>query len=254
MPALEVKGLFKSYGKTPVLRGIDLSVAAGEVVTLLGSSGSGKTTLLRCLNFLEKADAGTLAIAGQCVKLKHAKRREILELRRKTAMVFQHYELFLNKTALENIMEGLVTARKVPKEEARERALAALGQVALADRADARPFELSGGQQQRVGIARALALEPEVLLLDEPTSALDPETISEVQALVASIAQSGQTMLIVTHDMDFAYRLASRVAFMDGGEILEQGPPKEFFSNPKNERTREFLARFTASVVPEYFL
>ncbi|MDR1408696.1 MAG: amino acid ABC transporter ATP-binding protein [Oscillospiraceae bacterium] len=251
---LEVRGLHKSFGKKPVLTGIDLAVEPGETVALLGPSGSGKTTLLRCLNFLECADAGTLRIENQSVDLRQAHKKEILALRRRTAMVFQNYDLFLNKTVLQNVTEGLIVARKAPKEEAIVTAKQVLEQVGLADRLDARPHELSGGQQQRVGIARALAINPAVLLFDEPTSALDPEKVQEILDLIRAVADTGMTLIIVTHEMAFAYEVAHRVVFMEGGEIVEQGTPQQVFGAPKQERTAQFLARFTEGKTPEYFI
>jgi L-cystine transport system ATP-binding protein len=254
MSILELTGLRKSFGKLAVLRGVDLCVEPGEVVALLGPSGSGKTTLLRCLNLLEKPDTGQLRIEDQTVQLHRAHKKDALTLRRKTAMVFQNYDLFLNKTALQNVTEGLVTARKIQKAEAEAIAVERLTQVGLGDRLHSRPHELSGGQQQRVGIARALALNPAVLLFDEPTSALDPEMVQDILDLIREVAKSGVTMLIVTHEMAFAYEIADRAVFIEGGEIVEQGAPKQVFGQPQQERTRQFLARFTAEKGPEYFI
>jgi L-cystine transport system ATP-binding protein len=251
---IEVKGLKKSFGKHEVLKGIDLTVNQGEVVTLIGPSGSGKTTLLRCINFLEKANEGTLSIAGQTVDLRKVSSKQILAIRRKTAMVFQNYDLFLNKTALENVTEGLVIARKVPRAEAAERAADVLKKVGLGHKFNSRPFELSGGEQQRVGIARALAVNPVVILFDEPTSALDPEKVNEILDLIRSVAETGVTMIVVTHEMEFAYDIADKVIFMDYGEIVEQGTPKQVFGSPGQERTRQFLSRFTITKRPEYFI
>lgn len=240
---IEVKGVHKAFGKNEVLKGVDVRVNKGEVVVILGPSGSGKTTLLRCINFLEKADEGELTIGEQQVDFKHAGKKDILNVRRKTAMVFQSYNLFNNKTAIENVMEGLVTARKVPKKEAEEISVKMLDKVGLSDKYDAYPCQLSGGQQQRVGIARALALNPEVILFDEPTSALDPELVGEVLGVMKKVAKEGITMIVVTHEMSFAYDIASRVIFMDGGVVVEEGPPNEIFSRPKEERTKQFLKR-----------
>jgi L-cystine transport system ATP-binding protein len=251
---IEVRGLKKSYGKHEVLRGIDLTVNQGEVVTLLGPSGSGKTTLLRCLNFLEKANGGTLRIEDQTVDLRRVSAKQILALRRKTAMVFQNYDLFLNKTALENVTEGLITARKVPRAEALERAEAVLQKVGLGHKFDSRPYQLSGGEQQRVGIARALAVNPAVILFDEPTSALDPEKVAEILDLIKSVAETGVTMIVVTHEMEFAYDIADKAVFMEFGEIVEQGDPKQVFGRPREERTKQFLSRFTTTKRPEYFI
>lgn len=240
---IEVKGVHKSFGKNEVLKGVDIRVNKGEVVVILGPSGSGKTTLLRCINFLEKADEGELTIGGRQVDFKHAGKKDILNVRRKTAMVFQSYNLFNNKTAIDNVMEGLITARKVPKKEAEEISIKMLDKVGLSDKYDAYPCQLSGGQQQRVGIARALALNPEVILFDEPTSALDPELVGEVLGVMKKVAKEGITMIVVTHEMSFAYDIASRVIFMDGGVVVEEGPPNEIFSRPKEERTKQFLKR-----------
>jgi L-cystine transport system ATP-binding protein len=251
---IEVRGLRKSFGKNEVLKGIDLAVNQGEVVTLLGPSGSGKTTLLRCLNFLEKPNSGILRIECDTVDLRKVSSKQMLSMRRKTAMVFQNYDLFLNKTVLENVTEGLVTARKVPRTEAVERAKNVLKKVGLGDRLGSRPYELSGGEQQRVGIARALAVNPSVILFDEPTSALDPEKVDGILDLIRSVAETGVTMIIVTHEMEFAYDIADTVIFMDFGEIVEQGEPKQVFGNPRQERTRQFLSRFTATKRPEYFI
>jgi L-cystine transport system ATP-binding protein len=251
---IEVKNLRKSFGKQEALKGVDLTVNKGEVVTLLGPSGSGKTTLLRCINFLEKPNAGTLRIEKDEVDLRKVPAKQMLAMRRKTAMVFQSYDLFLNKTALGNVTEGLITARKVPKPEAIERAAAALKKVGLGAKFDSRPYQLSGGEQQRVGIARALAVNPAVILFDEPTSALDPEKVNEILDLIRSVAETGVTMIVVTHEMEFAYDIADKVVFMDVGEIVEQGDPKQVFGNPRHERTRQFISRFTAAKRPEYFI
>ncbi len=240
---IEVKGIHKAFGKNEVLKGVDLRVEKGEVVVILGPSGSGKTTLLRCINFLENADAGELAIGGTRVPFRHATKKQILEIRRQTAMVFQGYNLFQNKTAIENVMEGLVTARKVPAVQARETAAKALDKVGLSDKYDAYPAQLSGGQQQRVGIARAVALGPEVILFDEPTSALDPELVGEVLGVMKKVAQDGITMIVVTHEMSFANDIANHIIFMADGVVVEEGTPHEIFTNPRQERTRQFLER-----------
>lgn len=240
---IEVKGIRKSFGKNAVLKGVDLKVKKGEVVVILGPSGSGKTTLLRCMNFLERADDGELVIGDTRVHVKKATKKEILNIRRQTAMVFQNYNLFNNKTALENVMEGLVTARKIPVAQAKEAARQVLDKVGLEEKYDAYPAQLSGGQQQRVGIARAVVLNPEVILFDEPTSALDPELVGEVLAVMRNVAKEGITMVVVTHEMAFASEIADHVVFMDGGVIVEEGHPKEIFGNPKEERTKQFLER-----------
>lgn len=245
---IEIKGVHKAFGKNQVLKGVDVKVEKGDVVVIIGPSGSGKTTLLRCINFLEKADDGELTIGETNVDLKHSSKKDILKVRRQTAMVFQNYNLFNNKTAIGNVMEGLVTARKIPKKEAEEISKKVLNKVGLSEKYDFYPAQLSGGQQQRVGIARALALNPEVILFDEPTSALDPELVEDVLGVMKKVAKEGITMIVVTHEMSFAYDIASKVIFMEGGVIVEQGNPKEIFTNAKEERTKKFLKR----IVPEW--
>ena len=240
---IELKNVKKSFGHLKVLLDVSLTVNEGDVVVILGPSGSGKTTLLRSINFLEKADEGSLTIGSTKVDLHSAKKKEILEVRRKTAMVFQNYNLFANKTALENITEGLITARKISKAEAEKRALEELKKVGLADRADYYPSQLSGGQQQRIGIARAVALDAEVILFDEPTSALDPELVGETLQIIKNVAKEGHTMIVVTHEMSFAEEVADKVVFMDGGYIVEEGSPRDIFYHPKEERTKKFLRR-----------
>ena len=224
-----------------VLRGVDLTVEKGDVVAILGPSGSGKTTLLRCLNFLEPADSGRLVFDGETFDLGKITKADIARLRKKTAFVFQNYNLFRNKTALQNVTEGLIVARKTPKEEADAIGRKMLEKVGLADRADYYPRQLSGGQQQRVAIARALAMNPHVMLFDEATSALDPELVRDVLGVMRDLAREGMTMIVVTHEMGFARDVADRVVFMDGGVIVEQGTPEEVFDHPKSERTKEFL-------------
>lgn len=248
---IEVKHIKKQFGKLEVLKDVSIEVEDGQVVVILGPSGSGKTTLLRCINFLEIADSGKLTIGDIQVDLKKAAKKEILKVRRKTAFVFQNYNLFANKTAIENVMEGLVTARRVPKETARARAKEALDWVGLSDKYNHYPSQLSGGQQQRVGIARAFVLDPEVILFDEPTSALDPELVGETLDLIKKVAGKGITTIVVTHEMSFAQDVADKVIFMDEGVVVEEGPPKEIFSNPKEERTRQFLSRII-SLEPNY--
>ena len=233
---IDITGLTKHFGGAPVLNGIDLQIAEGERVVVIGPSGTGKSTLLRCLNFLDVPQAGTIRIGDVMVDAAKA-------LRRRTAMVFQNYALFANKTAKENIMEALVTVQKRPKDEAEQRALSVLAETGLADKADSFPAALSGGQQQRVGIGRAMALGAELMLFDEPTSALDPEWVGEVLDLMRAVAERKQTMLIVTHEMQFAREIADRVIFMDGGKIVESGPPSEIFSAPKDARLQKFLKR-----------
>ncbi len=238
---LKLTNVHKSFSKIEVLKGISVNVEKGSVTAIIGPSGAGKTTLLRCINFLEKADSGELDFNGIHVDLKKVSKKTMLELRRKTSFVFQNYNLFANMTALENVMEGLVTARKVSKAEAKDRAIRALEKVGLRDRADFYPSSLSGGQQQRVGIARAIAVEPDVILFDEPTSALDPELTLEVLNVINQLAREGITMVIVTHEMSFARKISDHVIFMDKGSIVEEGTAEDIFVNPKNERTRQFL-------------
>ena len=240
---IDITGLTKHFGGAPVLNGINLQIAEGERVVVIGPSGTGKSTLLRCLNFLDVPQAGTIRIGDVTVDAAKARKADILALRRRTAMVFQNYALFANKTAKENIMEALVTVQKRPKGEAEQRALSVLAETGLADKADSFPAALSGGQQQRVGIGRAMALGAELMLFDEPTSALDPEWVGEVLDLMRAVAERKQTMLIVTHEMQFAREIADRVIFMDGGKIVESGPPSEIFSAPKDARLQKFLKR-----------
>lgn len=240
---LEVKNVHKAFGKNEVLRGVNIKVEKGDIIVILGPSGSGKTTLLRCLNFLEKADQGTMDFDDIHTPLKGAAKATINAVRKKTAFVFQNYNLFQNKTALQNVTEGLIVARKVPKEEAIIRAKQALDKVGLSDRYDYYPSQLSGGQQQRVGIARAIAVNPDVLLFDEPTSALDPELIGEVLMVMKKLAKEGATMIVVTHEMSFAQEVANKIIFMDGGVVVEEGSAEQIFRAPKEERTSQFLHR-----------
>ncbi|PFF11644.1 ectoine/hydroxyectoine ABC transporter ATP-binding protein EhuA [Bacillus cereus] len=239
---ISIQHLQKSFGDNTVLKHIDLSVEKGEVVVIIGPSGSGKTTFLRCLNVLETPNAGSIRIGNKELDFSQkVTKKDIVNLRTQTGMVFQHHNLFPHLTALQNVMEGLVTVKKMGKEEAKKKANYFLEKVGLADKVDLYPFQLSGGQQQRVGIARALAMEPEVLLFDEPTSALDPELVQEVLKVMKELAKEGMTMVIVTHEMRFAHQIANRVLFMDGGVVVEQGTPEEVFTNPKEERTKKFL-------------
>lgn len=240
---LEIRNIHKSFGSTPVLDGIDLDVNQGDVIAIIGPSGSGKTTLLRCLNYLEHADEGTMVFDQETFAMNKISKKDIARLRKKTAFVFQSYNLFANKTALKNVTEGLIVGRKMPKEKAREIAMKALEKVGLADRSDAYPAQLSGGQQQRVAIARALAMQPKVMLFDEPTSALDPEMVNEVLDVMVELAHEGMTMLCVTHEMGFARKVADKVVFMSDGQILEQSTPEDFFENPKTDRAKDFLSK-----------
>ena len=237
---LQIRNLRKSFGDLQVLKSIDLDVNKGDVVAILGPSGSGKTTMLRCLNFLEKSDGGTMLFDDQRVDLARVTHAEANALRRRTGFVFQSYNLFANKTALQNVTEGLIIARKMPRRRAEEIARAALVKVGMDDRADYYPSQLSGGQQQRVAIARAMAADPEIIYLDEPTSALDPELTGEVLAVMRSLAGEGRTMLVVTHEMDFARHAANRVVFMEQGVIVEQNTAEAFFNDPQQPRTKEF--------------
>lgn len=242
---LRATGIRKSFGEHEVLRGIDIDVEAGKVLVLIGPSGSGKTTVLRSINGLERPDAGVVE-AARGIRIDYAAnpaKRDILALRDRTAMVFQHYNLFPHRTVLENVIEGPVQVKGVPKAQAIAEADALLERVGLSAKRDAYPFELSGGQQQRVGIVRALALKPEILLFDEPTSALDPELVGEVLAVIKELADDGWTMLIVTHELAFARQVADEVVFMDGGVVVERGRPAEMFQNPREPRTRQFLQR-----------
>jgi len=241
---LKITGIRKSFSTLDVLKGVDLTVHKGEVVSLIGPSGSGKTTLLRCANFLDQAEDGTMVLDGQTYHLGHVRRTEMYEARRHTAFVFQNYNLFLNKTALQNVTEGLIVARKMPRDEAEARAQKALEKVGLGNRGASYPNQLSGGQQQRVAIARALALQPDILCFDEPTSALDPELTGEVLRVLRDLAEHKTTMIIVTHEMKFARDVADRILFMDGGVVVEQGDAKQVIDHPQEERTRKFLASY----------
>ncbi|WP_349898361.1 amino acid ABC transporter ATP-binding protein [Parafrigoribacterium soli] len=242
---LSVRRLQKSFGSTRVLESVDLTVTRGEVLVLIGPSGSGKTTLLRCLNGLEVADAGEVAVAGDLSIdfATHPGKKQLAALRDRSAMVFQHYNLFPHMTVLQNVVEGPITVHRRPREEATAEALRLLDRVGLAEKRDSYPFQLSGGQQQRVGIVRALALKPQLLLFDEPTSALDPELVGDVLGLMKQLALEGWTMVIVTHELHFAKEVANEVAFIDGGVIVEHGAPEQLFSAPKHERTKQFLHR-----------
>ena len=241
MAMLEIQNLHKAFDGVDVLKGVSLSVEKGDVVAILGPSGSGKTTFLRCINFLETADQGELIFDGEVFPLHDASKKDIGRLRKKTAFVFQNYNLFRNKTALQNVTEGLITGRKMHKDAANDIGMRMLQKVGMADKAGSYPNQLSGGQQQRVAIARALALDPEIILFDEPTSALDPELTGEVLAVMRQLAQEGMTMLVVTHEMNFAKNVSSKVVFMEGGVVVEENDPKVFFQNPKQERARAFL-------------
>jgi cystine transport system ATP-binding protein len=248
MAMIEVRALSKVFNGQTVLKGIDLDVAAGEVVAIIGPSGSGKTTLLRCLNLLEEPSAGSIRVGDMFIDASKplAKQKELIRsLRQRVGFVFQNFNLFPHRTALENIIEGPIVVKKEPRASAIERARALLARVGLAGKEDAYPRRLSGGQQQRVAIARALAMQPDVILFDEPTSALDPELVGEVLTAIRSLAEENRTMLIVTHEMSFARDVANRVIFIDQGVIVEQGEAKALFANPREARTQQFLSKFT---------
>ncbi|HON13552.1 MAG TPA: amino acid ABC transporter ATP-binding protein [Treponema sp.] len=237
-PFISIRGARKTYGKVEALRGVDLDVSKGEVVLIIGPSGSGKSTLLRSVNRLERLDSGTIYIDGDCVTDEKA---DIRQIREEVGMVFQSFNLFPHLSVMENITLAPTTVKKVSAVEAEETALRLLKKVGLSDKAHAYPDQLSGGQQQRVAIARALAMNPKVMLFDEPTSALDPEMIKEVLDVMTALAREGMTMLVVSHEMGFARAAANRVIFMDQGQIIESAPPDEFFTNPKEDRTKRFL-------------
>jgi len=239
MTLLRVRALAKRFGETEVLHGIDLDVEKGERIAILGASGSGKSTLLRCLNFMEMPSAGEVALDGKTIGRRE---RELIAVRQRVGMVFQQFNLFPHMTAIGNVMEGLTTVRRMAKPAARARAAQELARVGLADKAATYPAHLSGGQKQRVAIARALAMDPELLLFDEPTSALDPELVGEVLNTILALAEEGRTMLLVTHELGFAYHVATRVIFLADGTIHEQGTPDEILKHPSRERTQAFLA------------
>ena len=238
---IDIKQIHKKFDDTHVLKGIDLNVKKGEVVVIIGPSGSGKSTFLRCINYLEKPESGVINIDDITIDATNPSKKDINNLRKSTAMVFQNYNLFKNKTALENITESLIVNKGMGKEDADDLGAEILNQVGLSDKMGNYPSTLSGGQQQRVGIARAMALNPKVILFDEPTSALDPELVGEVLNVIRNLAQKEMTMIIVTHEMGFAKEVANRVIFMDNGNIIEEGSPDEMFNNPKHERTKRFL-------------
>ena len=237
---INVKNLHKSFSGLEVLKGIDEHISHGEVVVVIGPSGSGKSTFLRCLNLLEVPTEGEISIDGEVITQKGV---DVNKIRQKTGMVFQHFNLFAHLNILKNITFAPVLLKKMTKEKAQERGRELLKMVGLADKADAYPAQLSGGQKQRVAIARALAMEPEIMLFDEPTSALDPEMVGEVLDVIKGLAQSGMTMVVVTHEMGFAREVGTRILFMDEGKILESGTPQQIFDNPQNERTKSFLSK-----------
>ena len=239
---IKIENLHKSFGELHVLKGIDFQAQKGEVVAIIGPSGMGKSTFLRCVNFIERPEKGIVEIDNVRVDVQKCTEKEIKKLRMKTSMVFQNYNVFKNKTVLENVMLPMTSVQKMKKEEARQKALEYLKQVELLDKIDEYPSRLSGGQQQRVGIARAMAVNPKVILLDEPTSSLDPELVTGILDIIKKLAREHErTMLIVTHEMRFAREVADRILFMDDGVIIEEGKPEQIFTNPQNDRTRKFL-------------
>ncbi|KHD35899.1 amino acid ABC transporter ATP-binding protein [Clostridium acetobutylicum] len=240
---IKIENLHKTYGDNEVLKGISLEIKAGEIVAVIGPSGTGKSTFLRCLNYLETPDSGTLLIGDVRVDFENISKDEVYSLRKKTSMVFQNYNLFKNKTALENVMEALRVVKKMPKDEAKKVSLEALKQVGLLDKANSYPSRLSGGQQQRIGIARAMVLKPEIILFDEPTSALDPEWVGEVLDVIKGIASRHLTMIIVTHEMSFAREIADKIVFLDGGNIIQYGTPEEVFEKSNNDRVNQFIKK-----------
>jgi len=240
---LELKDVKKSFGKNQILKGVHITVNKGDVVVILGPSGSGKTTLLRTINFLERADAGHMEFDGQSIDMKKASSKEVNFVRKNTAFVFQNYCLFNNKTVLQNVTEGLIIGRRVPKDEAIRIAREALKKVGMSEYETYYPSQLSGGMQQRVGIARAIAVTPDIILFDEPTSALDPELVGDVLQVIKKLAKEDITMIVVTHEMSFAEDVASKVVFMADGVVVEEGKPSDIFYHPKEERTKQFLRR-----------
>lgn len=245
---IKISNLSKSFAGNVVLDNLNLEINEGDVIALIGASGAGKSTFLRSINYLEEADSGQLKIDNFKVDFEYISKQEILELRRKTGMVFQQFNLFERRTALQNVMEGLIQVKKMPKAEAQKLAEENLRKVGLEDRMDYYPKFLSGGQKQRVGIARAMAMQPTLLLLDEPTSALDPELVGEVQDTILNAAKNKQTMVLVSHEMDFVYNVATKVLFLEKGKIIEEGSPEEVFHHPKNPRTSEFLSRHVKTI------
>jgi len=243
-PVLSIRGLCKAFGTLEVLRGIDLDAFEGDVISILGASGSGKSTLLRCINYLEEPTSGVVRVGGRRMGWEGERRasaRELARARAEIGMVFQHFNLWPHMVALENVIEGLVTVKRIPVTEAAAKGRALLAKVGLADKLEVYPEHLSGGQRQRVAIARALAMEPRVMLFDEPTSSLDPELVGEVLRVMEQVAREGMTMLVATHEMGFARKVADRVMFLDQGRIIETGTPAEIFARPRHERLRRFL-------------
>ena len=250
---IELKNLKKRFNNNYVLDGISFKVEKGDIISIIGPSGCGKTTLLRCMNFLNTSDEGYLTFDDETYDMANINKKEINNIRKKTAFVFQNYNLFLNKTALENVIEGLIIARKMDKNEAIKIGEEMLEKVGMLERKDHYPSQLSGGQQQRVAIARALALNPEIIYFDEPTSALDPELIGEVLEVIKQLALEKRTMIIVSHEMRFVRSISTKVIFMEGGHIVEEGTPKDIFENPKEERTKEFLDSYRRELWKNYY-
>lgn len=246
---IKITNLTKAFSGQKVLDGLNVTIKKGEVLALVGASGAGKSTFLRSLNYLEQSDYGSIAIDNFKVDFQNITKEEVLELRRKLAMVFQQFNLFERRTALENVKEGLKIVKKLSDEEATKIAKEELAKVGLSDRENHYPKHLSGGQKQRVALARALAMKPDILLLDEPTSALDPELVGEVEKSIADAAKAGQTMILVSHDMNFVYQVADKLLFLDKGRILEAGRPEEIFKHPKEARTKEFFANYAKTYI-----
>lgn len=246
---LKVKDIKLSFGNNEVLKGINFKIEKGQVISIIGPSGSGKSTFLRSLNFLETPDEGEITFDGKVFNIKNMSKKDINELRKYTTMVFQNYNLFKNKTALENVIEGLIVVKKMNKSKAVEIGMKMLQKVGLQDKAGSYPNQLSGGQQQRVAIARAIAMNPEVILLDEPTSALDPELIGEVLKVIKDMVNEHMTMIIVTHEMQFAREISDYIIFMDGGVIVEEGTSERIFNNTESERLQNFLRRYSNNIV-----
>ena len=252
-----VKNLHKKFHDNVVLDGIDLTIREGDVLGVIGPSGTGKSTLLRCINQLEVPESGSIELEGKTIDLSNGRKsnkKNIIELRQRTGMVFQRFNLFQKKTALENVMEGLVTVQKKSKEEARKIALRELTRVGMEKWANHYPVQLAGGQQQRVASARVLAMKPDLILMDEPTSSLDPELVGEVLETIRRLAEEGHTMILVSHEMAFIRKVANRCIFLDGGKIVEDGTPKEVFQNPRQERTKEFLRKMSLLEAPDYVI
>ncbi|MBQ2557484.1 MAG: amino acid ABC transporter ATP-binding protein [Lachnospiraceae bacterium] len=256
MPILELKDIHKSFRDNVVLDGIDLSVNKGDIIGIVGPSGTGKSTLLRSINLLERPEQGGIQFEDITIPLplKSKDRKKVTELRKRIGMVFQRFYLFEHKTALQNVMEGLITVQKKSRQEAEKLALEALDNVGLKAWQNHYPRHMSGGQQQRVAIARTLAMRPDIVLLDEPTSALDPELVTEVLTTIKQIAEQGYTMLLVSHEMDFVSKISTRVIFLDGGKIIEDGSPSEVFRHPKSDRAKEFFEKMNKLKEPDYFI